>query len=265
MDNSLPLRVMSYNIRIDTPSDGDHVWSRRRDHLYELLKFHKPDVIGIQEALDVQIADLEREFSAYLRLGVGRDSDCTGEYAAIFFNRERLVEIESVTYWLSESPDVPGSVGWDAAHPRTSTVAKLADTKNGRRLYIVSTHFDHAGKIARENSAELVATRTVAQASREALPLVLLADLNCSEGDPTYERFKRSGLQDARGVSLSTPYGPPDTYIGPGFNVRFESTGRYDYIFVSKELQVWRFATLTDNYRGVCPSDHYPVVCDIEL
>lgn len=51
----------------------------------------------------------------YAHVGVGRDDGSkAGEYSCIFYDRTKFEEIKWKTIWLSPTPDVPGSKGWDA-------------------------------------------------------------------------------------------------------------------------------------------------------
>jgi len=45
------LRVMSYNIRYDTTSDGKNQWSLRKNNVANLIRNRAPDVFGLQEVL----------------------------------------------------------------------------------------------------------------------------------------------------------------------------------------------------------------------
>ena len=54
-----PLRVMTFNLRLDLASDGPNAWPHRRDWVAALIRFHGADVVGVQEALAAMLTDLE--------------------------------------------------------------------------------------------------------------------------------------------------------------------------------------------------------------
>ena len=156
-DAMTPLRVISYNVRFNNPGDGINAWPERRDRVAALLRFHEADLIGVQEALAGQLDDLDAALPGHAWLGVGRDDGATtGEYTAIFYRTDRLELLDEGTFWLSPTPSVPGSVGWDAAITRIATWARFRDLRTGTAFVHLNTHFDHVGAEARTESARLI-------------------------------------------------------------------------------------------------------------
>ena len=153
-DSASTLRVMTYNIRVDTPDDGINRWNLRKQRVFNLIQHYQPDLIGVQEGLAHQVADLQGAFPFYNWYGVGRDDgNDKGEFSAIFYRADVFELRESGTFWLSETPDQPGSKGWDAALPRVCSWVKLKDRRNNQTIYHFNTHLDHAGQIAGRQSA----------------------------------------------------------------------------------------------------------------
>ena len=148
-------RVMSYNIRVDVPSD-DPAWPERRPHMARQIAFLDPDILGVQEAQTHMVEWLASQLPAYERYGLGRDDGQTGESATVFWKRDRFERLRADTFWCSPTPEVP-SRGWDAAYPRTVTRVVLRDRRGGEVLDVRNTHFDHVGVVAREQCARLVA------------------------------------------------------------------------------------------------------------
>jgi hypothetical protein len=117
-----PLRVMSFNIRYNNPGDGPNAWPLRKAWVAQLIRFHDADAVGVQEALPGMLADLDTLLPEFARIGVGRTDGVTkGEFSAILYRRDRLEMLENATFWLSPTPDVVGSKGWDAALERIAT------------------------------------------------------------------------------------------------------------------------------------------------
>ena len=134
----------SYNIRCDTPVDGDNAWPYRKERVEALIRFYGFDVLGVQEAKPSQMSDL-RAMPGFASVGVGRDGGDRGEYSAIFYRTDRLRVLDSGTFWLSETPDKV-SRGWDGACNRTVTWVELKDRKSGKEFFYFNTHLDHKGK-----------------------------------------------------------------------------------------------------------------------
>lgn len=257
------LRVLSYNIRYASAED-EVPWSTRSYHLVALLRFHEPDIIGIQEALPRQTDDIHAALPDYEWIGVSRDGGTEGELTPLFFRKSRLKLEWHLTRWLSETPHTPGSRGWDADNPRTVVAALLNDRRTGRRFRVYNTHFDNDGKEAVKQSVTLLEQWTREDSGDEPSPCVILGDLNMVENSEVYRRLAGT-FSDALRVSKEPVYGPEYTYIGPGFRVADTVGTRYDYILTGSGVQVLRTATLTDSLHGRYPSDHLPVISDIVI
>lgn len=252
-------RVMSYNIRVDVPSDNPR-WTERRQPMADQIAFYDPDLLGVQEAQPHQVAYLTEQLPAYDRYGLGRDDGLLGESATLFWRRERYERLRAETLWCSPTPDRP-SKGWDAAYPRTVTRVLLRDRRDGRLLDVRNTHFDHVGVVAREQCAELVSSLTPADVDGAAADIVLMGDFNTGPGTAPYQRIVASGLRDARAIS-PVDFGPAGTFNA--FDIAKDNEGvAIDHVFVGPGLAVERFAVPTDSFGGRVISDHFPVVADL--
>lgn len=255
-----PLRFLTYNIRYDNPEDGADAWPLRRDFLAAQLRFHAPDVFGIQEGLHRQIEYLETQLPAYARVGVGRDDGReTGEYSALFYRKDRFKALDSGTFWLSETPDSV-SKGWDAALPRICTWALLEEPASGRKFWVFNTHFDHVGALARENSAKLILQK-IKTFNSANYPVALLGDLNSEPGSAPVTLLQNA-LFDTHDHCQEPPFGPEGTFNG--FRFQEPVTRRIDYIFVSGAWKTQQYAVLSDARNCHYPSDHLPVLARVE-
>jgi endonuclease/exonuclease/phosphatase family metal-dependent hydrolase len=269
-DESSPmLRVISYNIRNGNAPDGDNAWPQRRARVASLLALYQPDLIGLQEVLPAQLDDLMTQLPDFDWLGVGRDDGHHGgEHTLIGYRRTRLRVGQSNSFWLSPTPDVVGSIGWDACYPRIATWASLLDQETETTFLHLNTHFDHRGGQARLESARLL--RRFLAAYPAPLPVIVTGDFNCTPAAPPYQLLtagqKVDGppLHDAMTTSTMPHHGPTATT-----NCSFANPLRdkIDYIFYypSTGIQVLRHAVLADHWDGIYPSDHLPVLADIVI
>ena len=148
------IRVMSFNLRLDTPSDSSNAWPHRKEMVAQIIRFHRTDFVGIQEGLPHQLEQMDKMLPYFDRIGVGRNAgEDPGEYSAIYYKKSRFELLENETFWLSKTPDEIGSVGWDAALPRIVTWGKFKDSRTGKLFFVFNTHFDHRGEEARAESA----------------------------------------------------------------------------------------------------------------
>jgi endonuclease/exonuclease/phosphatase family metal-dependent hydrolase len=260
------LRVMSFNIRYDNPRDGRNAWAQRKGLAASMMRLHQPDVVGVQEARIHQISDLATQLPQFAWLGVGRDDGVSkGEFAAIFYRLDRLALLNKGNFWLSKTPNVPGTIDWDACCIRIASWAQFLDRVTQQSFYFFNTHFDQASKKARRKSAELLLNFVPGIAGKS--PLIVMGDLNCTEDSKPYRILTQAKnkhtwiLQDAKVVSASPHHGTDATF----HNFTGIPRDRIDYIFIANGMQVLQHATLTDHWNGLYPSDHFPVLAEVFL
>jgi len=256
----LDLNVATYNLRFDNPNDGKNVWSARRDAVRALVRYHEFDLWGTQEGLGNQLTDLDA-LGDFARVGAGRDDgQHAGEHSAIFYRSARFALEDHGDFWLSATPEQP-SMGWDArCCKRIATWARLRDKPTGQVFVVLNAHFDHEGVVARRESAQLLLQRGRSLAG--TLPLIVMGDFNSTPDSEAYATIG-AALRDARAISQTPPYGPVATFND--FDVTKPARERIDYIFLSPQWQVLRYAVLTDSVDARYPSDHFPVVTRLRL
>lgn len=262
------VRVLTYNVRRDTASDGEFDWAARRDAVAGTLRFHRPDLVGLQEPLSHQYADLREALPDFEWLGESREAgNGDGEFCPIGYRRDRFELLDADTFWLSPTPEEPGSVGWDATYPRIVTWARMRDRQNDESLLYLNTHFDHEGPESRVEAAALLRDRadTLRTAGDEAV--VVGGDFNCERGEAPYDTLAgasdcESLLTDAREANPNSPHGPSTS------RTDFESLHedwQIDHVFVA-DCGVTGYGVAADIAGdGWYPSDHLPVVVDLEL
>lgn len=248
------IKVMTYNIRLDTPVDSVNQWPKRTNKVFALINKYDPDILGVQEAIHHQLLDLLKNLPQYDYVGVGRDDGKTkGEFSAILYKKERFKVLKQGTFWLSETPDVPGSKSWDAAITRVASWAKLKDKKTSQEFLAINTHFDHIGKEARRHSANLLKQK--ANELGKDLPLIITGDFNCTRSEPPY-----SAIMDPSGIRLidALPGDPVGTFCG--FKVNGIECRAIDYLFYTNQWSSSDYKVITDNDGIYYPSDHLPVM-----
>jgi endonuclease/exonuclease/phosphatase family metal-dependent hydrolase len=185
-DDQSHIRVMSFNVRYNEPRDGVNAWPNRKQKVADVIRFHKADLVGVQEALVGQLEDLEKLLPTFAWCGVGRtDGKRDGEFSAILYKKQRFRLIECKTFWLSETSEIAGSKAWDAAYPRIVTRAKFRDERSKKTFFHFNTHFDHVGVKARFESARMIIGR-IRNASA-GTQSILTGDLNVKEDTEAYK------------------------------------------------------------------------------
>ncbi|ESP88722.1 Endonuclease/exonuclease/phosphatase [Candidatus Halobonum tyrrellensis G22] len=251
---------MSYNVRAAGLDEGVDAWVNRRATVTGAVRLHRPATVGLQEVVPEQYDDVREALPAYEWVGEGRQGSESNEATPVGYRADRFDLADSGTFWLSETPDQPGK-GWDADCPRVATWVHLEDRETGERLIHVNTHLDHQGAEARRESAALLRDRF---ADRDA-SLVFTGDFNCMADSEPLELLtaEESPLVHAVDVCETTHHGPETTFTSFDSLV---SAGRIDHVFVDDDVRVTGHATATDmRPDGRFPSDHLPLVVDLEL
>jgi endonuclease/exonuclease/phosphatase family metal-dependent hydrolase len=252
---------LTYNIKLDYPKDGENSWTNRKSFMVRQLQFYEPDIFGVQEAMPNQMKDLDSLLNDYNFVGVGRDDgNNQGEYSAIFYKSDQFKVLNTSTFWLSETPGKV-SIGWDAVCNRVCSYALFENKNTNKQFYVFNTHFDHIGVEARKNSAVLIIQK-IKEINTEMYPVILMGDFNMQENHESIQYISKY-LKDSKSVSELGPFGPSGTFNGFIFNEPV--TERIDFIFVSSEIKVEKYAVLSDSEDCRYPSDHLPVLIKVNV
>lgn len=254
-----PLRVMSFNV-LTSYNDEVNNWKARKPNLIADIKSVDPDFLGLQEAFKNQLNYVLQELDGYDFIGVGRDDGAEGgEYCPVLYKKAKFELLDSGTFWLSETPDVPGKKGWDAACNRIVSWGKFRSKETGREILYANTHFDHVSETARRESSKLILD--FKEKTAKDIPFLITGDFNSSDTDQAYQTIT-AGLRDAR-KTAKTWTGGNCTYQSkkPANDDRFI----IDYIFVSDDIQVNTFTIHSDPpQKDPLPSDHYSIDAELE-
>jgi len=254
------IKVSSFNLRMDTSNDGVNAWPNRKEMVKALIQYHDFDIIGTQEGFVHQLNDL-LEMPGFAYIGAGRDDGKqAGEHSAILYKKDRFKVLESGDFWLRENPAEPG-LGWDATCcNRIASWGLFKDLESGKEFYVFNAHFDHQGVIARKESGKLMVKKI--QEIAKGKPVICTGDFN-STPDTEQIISLSAFLQDAYQVTKMPPYGPVGTTNSFEFTAPMKN--RIDYVFVSDDFEVSKYAVLTDALNQRYPSDHLPVVATIQF
>ena len=256
------LKIATFNLRMDTPSDGENAWFHRKDMVNDLIRFYGFDLFGTQEGFTHQLNDILR-LSDYRFIGVGRDDGKdAGEHCAIFYRSDRFKVLDQGDFWLSEHPEKPGR-GWDGTCcNRICTWGKFEDLKNHKQFYFFNVHYEYEGDVARRESSNLMISRIKSIAGNK--PVFLTGDFNAFPTEEPIRILNDSGfLNDSYKITKEAPFGPVCTYHGYDSTIKTEE--RLDYIWVTDSIQIDKYGVLTNTLYGHTPSDHFPVMVVAEF
>ena len=276
------LNVMSFNMRYDNPEDGENNWQYRRERVARVIAANDVDLFGAQELLVGQLNDLKGLLPGYAEVGVGREDGAeAGEFNPVFYRTDRFELLDWGTFWLSETPDVAGSKGWDGACERVATWVVLHDREGGREFLFVNTHLDHVGQGARDGR-ELFFINTPLDhrgevARREGVslllgridslsggrPVVLTGDFNATPDSEVIAHVLADGrMRHTRDVA-DVREGASWSFADYG-SIPEADRQLIDYVFVNDGLDVPMYRVLPDTLDGGYLSDHAPVLVKLQ-
>jgi endonuclease/exonuclease/phosphatase family metal-dependent hydrolase len=268
--------TMTFNLRVHVESDGHNAWPNRVRSAGAAIANSGAAWIGTQEGTVAMLQDLQAQLPGYEWVGSGRSADLGGEYCAIFYNKEELEVKESGQFWLSETPEQPGSSSWDSGCPRICTWARFAFLRYpGKECMAYNTHLDHLSQEAREKGIVLVCEAM--QRHRQTyggLPAIVTGDMNAQPDNSVVRYLRGQGKLGGSRLALELrdafeAYAPTDGINGLGCTFHGysgETAGEpIDYIFATQEIGFTQTVIDRRQYGGIYPSDHYPVIAEVEI
>jgi endonuclease/exonuclease/phosphatase family metal-dependent hydrolase len=263
------VKVMTFNIRVDTILDGSNRWNNRKELVFDTIADNRADVIGLQEALDFQVTQTQQALPQYANYAAGRSNGKQkGETCAIFYRKDRFALADSGTFWFSNKPSKPGSKGWGNFPPRICSWIRLLDRQTRAGFYVYNVHLDNLSQNSRKKSVELLAHRVGMRAEPE--PFIVMGDFNMELDNPAMmplQKTQRRGPYPCMVDAWESVHGKGKT-AGTGTRHGFRggrSGPKIDHIPVCEDARPLDVKIDRRSLNGRYPSDHFPVVASILL
>ena len=244
------ISVMSFNLRVG------HSGSMQGS-VSKLLKTYMPDLLGVQEADSEWMGALTGRMgkNGYAAVGIGRDSDGTGERTAIFYRKDKFELIDHKTMWLTDTPDEVSKVEGSESR-RIVTVATFKRLSDGKEFAYANTHLDNSTEAVRE-----VQMRYLDQhiKSFTDIPFMVTGDFNCTRSSTTYKiATEEFGYENCSILAPNARNRATATFVAGGI---------IDYCFRSSKepFNPYLYAVCTETKNGNVISDHYPLFFLIEM
>lgn len=264
------LKIMTFNLRFAGAMDGDNGWDHRKDHVADIVDRYHPAIMGTQEGLTVQLAELENLLThPYERIGVEREEN--GEFVQIFYDSTLLECLQDGNFWLSETPDTPWTKGWDAVCVRMVTWGKFRLRATQQEFYVFNTHLDHEGMKSHEMGSKLLWER-IQQIAGDA-PVFLIGDFNTYRHTSTYSyltshkdgpRFHEAWPEALKKIGdVSHTF---HDWVGTKSDDEKDAVCgamHIDWIFYRPRMTVLTTQVIVEDRNGRYPSDHYPVQAEV--
>lgn len=250
------LKVMSLNLMTDSLYPiGDKRFSIRYKAILSLIHQEQPDLIGIQELTPTMFAFLQSLFTDYEIFGDSRHSFFYNEYSSVLYRKDRFQKTYGTTKWLSSKPDKPSSHLATSMFPRIVTIVHLLDKQTNEEFTFANTHLDANLPSVRTLQAIIL---TSILFSEQKGNIILTGDFNTISTSDALKALTKLNIKDAINDTIGS------TLVGP-LGSRSHEYKPIDHIFVSNNIQITKSYKVTDTFNGIQPSDHYPVVAQIEI
>ncbi|MCD6175135.1 MAG: endonuclease/exonuclease/phosphatase family protein [Planctomycetes bacterium] len=270
--DQLEVKVMTFNIRYYGAKDGPDNWQYRRQMVINVIKNNRVDIIGFQEAHKLQVEQIQEQLDEFGVLATYRNGKSNGPSNALFYRKSRFIVDSWDTFWFSDTPEMPGSIGWGNKSSRFCTWARLIEKKSGKCFYFFNTHLDHRSQYSRERSAIFV-TKMI-NLRKDKSPFILTGDMNAREDNRVIRFFKGEELTlDNNRYGTLVPvvdtfrikHGTEcDAGTFNGFG-KYEKFSKIDYVFVQESTTILDAKVIKYNENGHYPSDHCPVTARIQF
>jgi endonuclease/exonuclease/phosphatase family metal-dependent hydrolase len=183
-----------------------------------------------------------------------------GELLPILYRPDRLRPRGDGTVWFSRTPSQPASRLPLAMEPRAFHWARFETLEGGLQFLVVNAHLGHAPWHYAGSASVLLETIERERPSAEA-PVILVGDFNALPQADVLQRLYVS-MRDAWSTA-SAREGPETTFQ---WNLmRGMRPLRLDHVLVSGPVTPVLARVLTPRRGPMPPSDHDPIVVDLEL
>jgi endonuclease/exonuclease/phosphatase family metal-dependent hydrolase len=262
-EKTTQLAIMSFNVRYNTPKDSINAWQYRKEKVAEVVASNNIDIAGLQEPWFDQITDLEKLLPEYAWIGWSRDDGkIKGEFTPVFYLKDKFDVLDKGVFWLSSTPEIPGSIGWDERLPRTVIWIRFKEKLTGKEFCFFNTHL--GGNTARTEGAKLLKTKIDEIAGN--LPVIVTGDFNSKpESEPIQTMLSKNCrvvLEDGFNKALKKN---DEIYTDYWFDSENKDLKRIDYIFVSQPVKVLYHEIINKRMGRYYPSDHLAIKAEIEI
>ena len=244
-------------------------WPQRKDLCISVIKKHNPDIICLQEVLEVQNEDLKKAFPEFFAFGFeGPEMDAFKEgyhgvaKNPIFFSRNRYEFVSAGCYWLSETPHIGGSKSWDTARARHVNWLRLKDKQSSTSFRVLSLHLDHVSQEAREKQIDMV----IAEADQypSDFKQILAGDFNASKANEVIAKLKGKGWIDSYAALFGEEEPGHTVHAFQGENdPKKDARKKIDFVFLKGDIKSVASSIIKDHKGDLYPSDHYFLSADL--
>lgn len=251
------MKIVTFNTRYDNEEDGNKRFEFRKASMVNKIRQELPDIIGFQEVLPHMAEYLRNALPEYYILGHGRNEDYSGEQTAVAYLKNSYHLHHMKTFWLSETPLVPGSRHKGQSDcPRNCTCLVLYSIEHQKLIRVYNTHLDHYGSEARRLGLTQILRQISEDNKMEQLATFFMGDFNTTPDQPEMEELRAYGqlkeLTDEIQVSFHD------------FGC-LEQPEKIDYIYASPNVTKINTSQWWKDENGEYLSDHTPLCVEVNI
>ena len=281
-------KIMSFNVQVES---GSKVRADiRADMLRSLLDEYMPDSIGLQEVTPLWDGMMKNYVFNDSYACVGEPRAAGQEASLIYYRTDKYELLDSGTFWLSDTPDVPGSKFEASLYIRICTWAHLRDRVTGNEYVHVNTHLDNlGGSDGRSLRKKQIIVILKFLQRFDGIPMVMTGDLNqaavnaegtqysvyktltgvksftLDDGTEAFSRFSNArydapdNMPEGICATMVASHDPNGTKDNP-------AKEPIDYVLYTKDsLTALSYKIRLYDRCGMYLSDHLPVISEIKF
>lgn len=257
----MELCLISCNIRFDNPADGQNSWPYRRELLVQTLLKHGPSLIATQEGRIQQLKELQDSLFNFELMDHHRSWIKERMYPSIYARTDSFEYLASGDMWLSETPEIAGSLSFESAFPRLMTWTRIQVKNSDVNLTIVNTHLDHVKQQTRVQQVRVLCEEINKIWDKQSA-LIIMGDFN----DSPDSEVRKTITQDFPFlVDAWSEFNSQEESSHHAFNGETQNGSRIDWILIDRKLAIKNCLMDKSNHQGLYPTDHYPIICHISL
>jgi endonuclease/exonuclease/phosphatase family metal-dependent hydrolase len=256
----MSFNLISTNIRFDNPDDGIHVWDNRKHILWKLCMEFSPQILCSQEGREPQLRDFAK-LNGMQIVDTNRTWISERMYPTIYVDPKEIIVHRSGDIWLSETPSIVASKSFNSMFPRLFTWIEATTLVSGKNFFLANVHLDHLSEETRVAQVKVL-IQEIEQLNDNDYPIILCGDFNSAPTDTVRKEIMNSALE-LQDPWLEHHKGEETSFHK--FTGDYIEGSRIDWVLISKTIYS-PFIDLERRHKDkIFPSDHYPVLCEIDL
>lgn len=255
-------KIMSYNVLLEFEKNG-----RKPNFTVELeasIREQDPDVLGTQETtsrMHEECLSRLNEYSCF-KGDFYTDHNERGNY--IYWKTDKFTALEMGHRYMSETPTVRSKYE-NSREYRGFNYLFLESKETGARFLVLNLHADYRADDDTRALQLKVVNAFLKDEKWKSVPTIVVGDFNSTTEQTSISSF----MADNPRIGMTSEIAEIKGDVGPTL-VEWNFTKRipyvFDYIFVTKDLVNTKYYSAIDNFKnGKYPSDHLPVVAEVEI